>query len=354
MGGSIKRTQRAVYFLPLVLGLAVQSAARPAAAADPAEPPEVSSSPADVARAHYVRGKDAAKAKQWQAALDELQAAWRIMQHFQIAGTLGWVELELGHHRDAATHLSYFLRHAEDVAADEMKATSTMLSEARAKVTELSVQSNVAGVHLIVDGEDMPWPEANAGVFVEPGRRTIEARLGERSSGPVVIHAKPGASQLLRLDLPKGEAPRAGGLAPTEDEAGMDAPPGVPGSMRKPLLVAGSVTAGIGIVGGIVFTALSQARGREAAAKAEPLAGAKDDYCTSNPGAGPCPDLIRLKAAQNQLGEAALWSFVGGGVIAVGTLVYGLSGPKRETTGSVYALPAVSSQGGSLVVLGTF
>ncbi|MDI1450450.1 hypothetical protein [Polyangium sp. 6x1] len=353
MGGSIERTTRARYLLPLVLGLAVQGAARPAAAADPRSPSEAPSSPADLARAHYVRGKDAAKARQWKAALDELEAAWRIMQHFQIAGTLGWVELELGHHRDAAEHLSYFLRHAEDVAADEMKTTSAMLSQARAKVTELSVQSNVAGVHLLVDGEEMRWPEANAGVFVEPGRRTIEARLGERSSGQVVIEAKPGASQLLRLDLPKNDAPR-GAPAPHEDED-TDAPPTAASrTTRKSLLIAGSVLAGAGVVGGIVFTALSQARAREATAKAEPLAGASDDYCTTNPGTGPCPDLIRLKNAQNQLGEAALWSFVGGGVVAVGTLVYGLSGPKRETTGSVYALPAVSSQGGSLVVLGTF
>ncbi|MDI1480234.1 hypothetical protein [Polyangium sp. y55x31] len=351
MGGSIERTIGARYLFPLVLGLAVQSAALSAAAADPPPPSEASSSSADAARAHYVRGKDAAKAKQWQAALDELRAAWRIMQHFQIAGTLGWVELELGHHRDAAEHLSYFLRHAEDVAADEMKDTSAMLSEARARVTELSVQSNVAGVHLIVDGAELRWPEANAGVFVEPGRRTLEARLGERSSGPVVIEAKPGESQLLRLDLPKSEAPR-GALAPKEN-AEAEAP-GKARSMRKPLLVAGGVTAGVGILGGVVLTALSKGRAGEAAAKAESLAGENDAYCTSNPGAGACPELIRLKNEQNQLGEAALWSFVGGGVIALGTLVYGLSGPKLRATGSVYALPAVSSQGGSLVVLGTF
>ncbi|MDI3288604.1 hypothetical protein [Polyangium sp. 15x6] len=350
MGGSIERTLRAQYLFPLVLGLAVQSAAFPAAA-DPPPSSEASSSPADVARAHYVRGKDAARAKQWQAALDELRSAWRIMQHFQIAGTLGWVELELGHHRDAAEHLSYFLRHAEDVAADEMKATSEMLSEARAKVTELSVQSNVTGVHLIVDGEEMRWPEANAGVFVEPGRRTLEARLGERSSGPVVIEAKPGESQLLRLDLPKKEAPR--GVLAQKENADAKAP-GPMRSMRKPLLVAGGVTAGVGILGGVVFTALSKGRAGEAAAMAQSLSGEKDDYCTSNPGAGACPDLVRLKNEQNQFGEAALWSFVGGGVIAVGTLVYGLSAPKRGATGSVYALPAVSSQGGSLVVLGTF
>lgn len=351
MGGRIERTSRSRRLAPLVLGLAVQGAALPAAAADAPPPSEAASSPADAARAHYVRGKDAARAKQWKAALDELEAAWRIMQHFQIAGTLGWVELELGHHRDAAEHLSYFLRHAEDVAADELQATSTMFSQARAKVTELSVHSNAAGVHLLVDGEEVRWPEANAGVFVEPGRRTIEARLGERSSGPVVIEAKPGASQLLRLDLPKGGEPS--GVLVQNGGSGAP-PPGPQGSGRKPILIAGGVAAGVGILGGVVFTALSVDRAGAARTLAEPMSTAQDNHCTTNPSLGPCPDLIRLKNEQNQFGEIALWSFASGGLVAVGTLVYGLSGPKRSTTGSVYALPAISSQGGSLVVLGTF
>ncbi|MRG93085.1 hypothetical protein [Polyangium spumosum] len=351
MGGRIERTSRARRLLPLVLGLVAQGASLPAAAADPPAPSETSSSAADMARAHYVRGKDAAKAKQWRAALDELRAAWRIMQHFQIAGTLGWVELELGHHRDAAEHLSYFLRHAEDVAADELQATSAMFSEARSKVTQLSVHTNVDGVHLIVDGEKFQWPEANAGVFVEPGRRTIEARLGERSSGPVVIEARPGASQLLRLDLGSADQP-SGVLARREDTGAP--PPGPPSSNRRPILIAGGVAAGVGILGGVVFAALSVNRAATARTLAEPLSSESDDYCTYNAGTSPCPELVHLKNEQNQFGEIALWSLVGGGLAAVGTLAFGLSEPKRAKTGAIRALPAVSPAGGSLVVVGTF
>lgn len=64
------------------------------------------------ARRRYQEGNAAMKLHQWQRAYEAYLAAWRQRPHWQIAGSLGEVELELGKYRDSADHLALFLREA--------------------------------------------------------------------------------------------------------------------------------------------------------------------------------------------------------------------------------------------------
>jgi hypothetical protein len=94
----------------------------------------------------------AAKLALWQRAYTSFLQAWRLKQHYQIAANLGRAELKLRKYRDAAEHLTYFLREASAVGPDERKAAQAMLDEARAKVGALTIIVDRPGAVVLVDG----------------------------------------------------------------------------------------------------------------------------------------------------------------------------------------------------------
>jgi hypothetical protein len=67
-----------------------------------------------------------------------------------------------------------------------------------------------------------------------------------------------------------------------------------------------------------------------------------------------CESLHDAITAKSSLGSAAAWTFIGGGVIGVATLVYGLAAPRTPARSGVVMTPIVGASEGGLLVRGVW
>ncbi len=284
-------------------------AAQPPAAPSPA--PTVADGGDDArsaaeARRRYQEGNAAMKSHQWQRAYEAYLAAWRQRPHWQVAGSLGEVELELGKNREAASHLALFLRDAKDVPPEEMKRVHAWLEQARARVATLTISTAPQGANLLLDGAAIGPAPVREELYVDPGKHVIEGRVGSCSAVEQVdVAAGQSKEILLRCELTApvqkvAVAPPTGPLRPVAATA-----PEKPLRARQAILIAGGgvTVASLGL--GVTSLALFTARGHAARVSHEPATG---------------PDA----RAEARFKSVALWSFVAAGVVGGGTLVYAL------------------------------
>lgn len=90
----------------------------------------------------------------------------------------------------------------------------------------------------------------------------------------------------------------------------------------------------------------------EAEEQVKPLAAA-GLRCPREGAQGACLDVQRSLDARDMFSNAALWSFVGAGVLGAATGIYGLAARKPATTGLQVA-PAVGIGSGAVIVRGEF
>jgi len=282
------------------------------------------------ARRRYQEGNAAMKLHQWQRAYDAYLAAWRQRPHWQVAGSLGQVELKLDKHRAAALHLAFFLREAKDVAPEELKHVREWLEQARAKVGALTIKVEPAGSEILIDGLGVGQAPLGVEVFVEPGKHLVEARFGQCATNREVESA---ARSSKDLDLRCDTAPLPGSAtvaaAPPLGRAGRlhtaKQPP--PSPHRKAILISGAgvtlAALGLGLTSVAVFTAAGSR--------------AKEDH---EPASGPSAK------TEADFKSVAVWSFVAAGLVGGATIVYGLkTEPRRPppVTGSLFVGPTGAS-----------
>ncbi|WP_242516466.1 PEGA domain-containing protein [Sorangium cellulosum] len=343
---------------PLVWGWSVAMALMaPVASAQQAATPaaaEETDALTDKARQLYEEGRAAAAAGQWADAHASFLAAWAIKNHYQIASNLGVACLKLGKHRDAAEYLTRYLREAPASKVRERQAAEASLKEALAKVASVTVQVAPQGAEVTVDRAAVgraPLPDP---VFLDPGQHEIGARLEGHVPEKRPIEAAAGAAETVVLQLDRRPAPDAGVGAGAGVVAGPVVPPR--DNVRTAVLVGGGIAAGAGVVTGVVLTVLSNGR----ASDAEEL---RRELITEGGGFALCPDVNPSRCAalkdtvlaKNDLTNAAFWSFVAGGAIGVGTLVYGLVTMKpAASTPSVQVAPLLGAGASGLLLSGKF
>src|SRR5262249_41965137 len=130
-------------------------------------------------------------------------AAWRVQQHWQIAGSLGHAEVALGRYRDAAEHLALFLRETHDAASVDPRERAALARDfeaARARAGTVDV-SAPAGAELLVDGALVGTAPLGAPLFVEPGKHFFDARLAGYRAHVEVRELAPGASADVAVRL---------------------------------------------------------------------------------------------------------------------------------------------------------
>ncbi len=203
---------------------------------------------------YFRQGKALVKKDLWEDARRAYLAGWQIKRGYDIAGNLGSVELELGLSREAAEHLAYCIKSfpATGTAA-QLAYIKGRFEEARQRVAALSIQVNVDGAEVYVDGRSIgrsPFPDD---VYIEPGSRTLEVKLAGFAPSKRAVEAAKGSWQsvalVLRADVaaaaqsPLHRVP-AGPIAPVEERS------------RAPFYVGGAAVA-VGISAGIVGLVLS-------------------------------------------------------------------------------------------------
>ncbi|WP_437875727.1 hypothetical protein [Sorangium sp. So ce513] len=244
------------------------------------------------------------------------QAAWDLQQSFDVAGNLGNVELEVNQPREAAEHLLYALETFPlGEKAEKKSFLEKRLAEAKAQVGTLRISVNVDDAEVLIDGKRIGQSPLEDQVFVDPGKRTIEARRGGARTSTSLFVAR-GSDQRIALSLDTGP--------------------------NLPLVVTGGAVGLLGVASGVTFAILSSAKGRSA--EGEPSRSERR---------------LDLRDSQTTLANISFWSFVGGGVVLAGTAVYALTTSSRTSSPSAglarfHAAPLVTPETKGLLLGASF
>ena len=295
------------------------------------------------AKQFYEQGRRAIQQNQWEQARTALLEAWRLKQHWQIAGTLGLVEHKLGQYRDTAEHLAYFLREAQAVPEDEMAQARAMLDEARQHVGEIRITVNEVGADVRVNGELVGKTPLQRTIFVEPGSTIIETRKDGYGPERVQLNAAPGAVREVHVNLEASDTLGKAHAQAAETSQGAD---GRSASRWSPAVIGGLSVSAVAIGGGTVAAILSNQKGNEASSALGGLE-TSNSYCLNNASAS-CTNIRDLRLAQNTFGNLAMWSFIAGGAVAAGTVIYALANTKARQAPPPL-LPVVTGRGGGVV-----
>ena len=135
----------------------------------------------------------------------------------------------------------------------------------------MTVAANVKGAEVFVDGKSVGMAPLEDEVFVEPGARTIEAKLAGYVDGKKKIDAAKGSMLTVTLSLvketppPPPVQPAATGIASAAAHPLPSPTDHPPVGTNKSIVIGGASAAGVALVAGIVLTAL--ANGRVSAAR---------------------------------------------------------------------------------------
>jgi len=324
------------------------------AAAQPAASPSKSDAKTDEARELFIRGMALYEQGQYERAEAALLASWSLKKHYQIAGNLGVCEMKLGKYRNAAEHLSVFLKELPPAGdQQDRKRAQALLDEARTKVAVVKIGVDVDGAEVRVDGQVIGAAPLAAEVFVEPGKRTVEAARGGYENTREVIDAKAGASLSASLKLRPSAPPP---LTPPSDQSKRLSEIGPPVMSARPnrkVLIAGGAVAGAALVSGLVFTVLANGKAGAGDEKRDMIrAIGGSSACLSEQFKADCDALHDLRQSVSTFTNIAGWAFIGAGVVAAGTLIYTLSSPRKTVAPAVLAAPVVTGDGGGLSLSG--
>lgn len=322
-----------------------------ARAADPTEKTVEAHALTDKAAALYDEGVVAFRKSKWAEARASFLAAWALKQHWQIAANLADCELQLGRFREAAEHATYY---AKNAPADRSERAVKLLADASTKIATLGIDVQPEGAEILLDGQPIGRAPLGGPVFLEPGERTITARVPGRPDVVRKLALIAGRADKVQLKVDEAKVPVVA-LPPPPP------PPPPPEKLSMPALVTGGALTGAGLVAGIVFTVVANGKSNDAAALRTSLVNSFGPSVCNSTTVGlqttagqDCRAIVSLRGDRDTFGSAAFWSFVGAGVVGAGTVVYALAAPRKKTSVGLQALPVVSSAGGGMLVQGTW
>ncbi|MDI1447197.1 PEGA domain-containing protein [Polyangium sp. 6x1] len=294
----------------------------------------------DAARAAelFATGNKLFDEQKWAEAEASYQAAWDLRKSFDLAGNLGDVEMTLGQYRDAAEHLSYALEEFPAGGKPEVReALQKRLEEAKKQVGSVTIGTSIGGAKIYVDGRFVGQAPLAKPVFVDPGKRVIEARLPGHDDVLKTVDVEKAQAQEVSLVL----APKIGGSS---------------GGKSKILIGVGGGLALVGIGAGIGLLATASGLSSDADAQdnAMPDAACNPLHPRNAEFSGACVELRGTLERSQTLHNVGIGALVVGGVIGVGTLVYALMPSKKSATMGLQVLPTVAPTYAGLSAIGRF
>lgn len=216
----------------------------------------------------YFDKKDFAKAR-----VAFLQA-YALKKHPAVLLNLAQSELRSGHEADAAQHFSQYLREHKEASESERQSAETGLTNAKALVAEVTLDVDVSGAELSVDGDALGSSPLPGAIFLSPGSHRLVARKeGKTTSSDVSLAAgqKTRLSVKLASATTDSPAPTArqeatappAPTSPAESEAEPAPAAAEPHSSRTPFVrwvastpgaMVGVGLTGAGLIGGGAFS----------------------------------------------------------------------------------------------------
>ncbi|MCU0691976.1 MAG: hypothetical protein MUF54_11290 [Polyangiaceae bacterium] len=213
----------------------------------------------DKARELYAEGRELYAAGKFEPARASFLAAWSLKRHWQIAGMLGFCELEMDRPLDAAGHLTLAVRTgAGSAEATELGRLREALSRARARVGAARVlHVDAPGAELLANGVVVATAPFEDPVFFPPGTHVLQARAGVKLSSTVRVSMAAGREVEVALRLDDGAGPS--GMSGDPGAAQPESPPSL-----VPAIVGGSIAAvGLGVGVGFLLSATGKESDRD-------------------------------------------------------------------------------------------
>ncbi|MGK3985795.1 PEGA domain-containing protein [Sorangium sp. So ce136] len=312
------------------------------------------------ARQAQAAGRQVAAAATYERALEAAQEAWTTdAERATIAGELGLVELALGRHRDAASHLAQCLEHRGVISGWLRDRVDDGLQRAAKRVATVYVTTNPPGAEVQIDGQALYPPEPVQEVFVEPGEHTARARLEGHEEAVSSFTAEAGLTHPLVLKLRR--LPERVARAP---EAAPAAPPSAPPARSTfplaELRIGGVALTTATVAAGTVFLLRSGVLRDDLAAQEAALRrGGWDPSACGGADAPPaCAELRDTTGARDLFRELGVGTLVAGGVFAAMTaaafltdLSYLASEPARQ---GVRVVPVMTAERAGVFLQGTW
>ncbi|WP_437953844.1 PEGA domain-containing protein [Sorangium sp. So ce296] len=321
----------------------------------------------DKARQLYDEGLAALNRSRWAEAHASFLAAWRIKQHYQIASNLGVAELRLGKHRDAAEHLSWYLREAPAERTVQRQRAEVLLKEALAKVAAITIATEPEGAEVTVDGAVVGRTPLALPVFLEPGPHAISAALdgytAERQqiepaagyTGGITLHLEPARAEAqAALGAPSAEGPRAAREAPTAKLPETTAAP-PEGRSWVPVIVLGAASV-VGLGVGVALTLTANDASAETSSQRAAIWNAGGG-CIDAPAehVGACAKLRDGEARVDAFSNGARIAYATSGLLLAGALAYWLWPATPSGNASrVQLVPSLGARGAGIIAHGAW
>lgn len=349
---------RTFWIALLSVTLSATAAAQPApeTGKDPTKPTEIAK---ERARALHRDGAALYLQGQYEKALAAFTAAWALIHHSDLAGNLAECEIKLGRFRDAAEHVQYILddptasKRLKDSAVARMRDVSAHVATVRVTLSEPTAT-------LTIDGREVPKDALGGPLFLEPGEHVFLAKERGFRDATVTKTLGAGASETVALVLAKEAPAAAPGPVATASSATPPPPPPAAGPESDGLapttvvLVAGGATVVVATALGVTFSLIASGKASDAddqlaALEAQGLARPCGAPSTS------CAEIDDARKAADELGTAALGSFIGAGVALAGTgalYLWFASEEREEKAAPTVRVGAGPLPGGGVVSVG--
>lgn len=182
--------------LPLALGVALLGQARAAAQEEEA-----------VARREFRAGLDAARAEDWQEALEHFERAYELVPRSSILANLASAQRQTGQLLAARRSYQLWLEDPEPALTERVRVE---LAEVQRLIPQITIEVDQgfgSGDAITLDGDEVRQDEA---IDVDPGRRSIAVRRQGEVVVQVRVDADPGEREVVSLVVP------AGGITPRD------------------------------------------------------------------------------------------------------------------------------------------
>jgi hypothetical protein len=288
--------------------------------AQPAPAPSASAQAAPTAQQaekRYEAGIKYVQADKWAEALEEFRQAYEASAQLKYLAALIKAEIATGQNVKATTHLVAMLRRRDELDPNTLAQAEEKLAELLKKVGAARIQVNVDGAEVLVDGKVVGTSPIADEVFMEPGRRTFQARKAGVGTAEESVDVAAGSKSAVTLGLKKAEAPGPGPVGAGKEGGG---------GPNKAVVYAGvAVASALAVVGvGTAIGAAVAEQKRDGDWDQANCTKASTFECYSN--------FDEQENKRVLLGNTAVWTFIGATAVGAGTLVYALTAKKPEKT----------------------
>ncbi len=156
----------------------------------------------DQARKHFGQGLKLYKDGNFDAALIQFERAYAMKSNFKVLYNIAQCYFELHQYVEARDTLAHYLQDgAGAIEAERQVKVESDLTELGRRIAHLTINVNVTGATVFVDGKKAGVTPLGIAIDVNEGQRTISIETTDRGSKQRIVRLAGGESQTVTLDF---------------------------------------------------------------------------------------------------------------------------------------------------------